>query len=293
MGKRIVLCADDFGQAPAISQGILDLIKKKRLSATTCLVTSPYWFDHSRLLLAQIKEAGSQPREFDIGLHFNLTEGFALSKMFKEQMGETFPSLPTLLRRAYLKQLTVEVIASECLAQLDHFVEALGVWPDFMDGHQHIHQFPIIREALLSVYLTHLYPHNPSAYIRFVNETTTIKECFKDLRQFKTHLKKMIIYTTGSRTFGKLLRDKNICHNPSFAGIYSFSNANNYRSWFQYFLRKVTNQGLIMCHPAYLNQGGSDKIADARYQEYLYFSSQVFLEDCRQNDVILTTFHKC
>lgn len=93
MKKRIVLCADDYGQAPAISQGILNLLDKKRLSATSCIVNSPYWEAHSQWLTQFIQQA-------DIGLHLNLTEGKPLSAEYNQHYGTDFQPLSRLLCRA-------------------------------------------------------------------------------------------------------------------------------------------------------------------------------------------------
>mgnify|MGYP000073246266 CR=1 FL=1 len=40
-------------------------------------------------------------------------------------------------------------LAREWDAQWARFCEALGRAPRFVDGHQHVHQFPVIRDALL------------------------------------------------------------------------------------------------------------------------------------------------
>ena len=35
------------------------------------------------------------------------------------------------------------------ITQWNHFIEATGKTPDFVDGHQHVHQFPVIRDVLV------------------------------------------------------------------------------------------------------------------------------------------------
>ena len=78
--KHIILCADDYGQNFAISQAIVDLFEKKRLSATSCMVTSPDWPRYSSLLIPFRDHV-------DVGLHFNLSEGFPLSDAFLRAYG--------------------------------------------------------------------------------------------------------------------------------------------------------------------------------------------------------------
>ncbi len=263
MTKRIVLCADDYGQELAISQGILDLLGQGRLSAASCLVTEPCWHEHAAWLRPFQGRA-------DIGLHFNLTEGEALSPAYRAAHGSHFFSLGTLLRMAFLRQLDRQAVVAECHAQLDRFIEGVGGLPDFIDGHQHVHQFPIIRDAFVQVYEERLRAHR--SYVRLVDHRVGMKE-----------LKKLIIRLTGTASLKQLLNKHHIPHNPSFSGVYTFAKAANYPLYFQQFIREVGDGGLIMCHPGHAPAAaGHDVIAGARYQEYLYFSSAQFLQDCAQ-----------
>ena len=63
----IVLCADDYALHPLIDQAVIQLASKERLSATSCMTTSPRWATAAhdlKLLRPQLA----------VGLHFNLTE---------------------------------------------------------------------------------------------------------------------------------------------------------------------------------------------------------------------------
>jgi predicted glycoside hydrolase/deacetylase ChbG (UPF0249 family) len=142
--KRIVLCADDYGQAPAINAGILALVARKRLSAVSCMVNTPYWNQAARELLPY-------QANLDIGLHFNLTEGAPLSAEYQAKYGDKFFGLSKTMLKAFLLQLDSRVIAAECLAQIDAFVAATGFLPHFIDGHQHVQHLPVVRRALLNV----------------------------------------------------------------------------------------------------------------------------------------------
>lgn len=275
MTKRIVLCADDYGQASPISQGILELIAKKRLSATSCMVNMPPWPIHAQALTPYQDKV-------DIGLHFNLTEGKALSREYINAYGEQFFSLATLLRKTYLRQLDSDIIAAECHAQIERFQEYLGFLPHFIDGHQHIHQFPIIRDALLRVYQQKL--SQPPAYIRLVNEGV-------ELSDYIFAPKKMIIYLSGMKSLKNLLETHRIPHNTSFSGIYNFKRAKRYKDFFPHFLQKVTQGGMIMCHPGLPSNDKADSIAEARYEEYQYLAGDQFLIDCEKEGVIISCFN--
>lgn len=274
MKKRIVLCADDYGQAPAISQGIIALLKHERLSATSCMVNSACWLEHSQWLMPYATR-------IDIGLHFNLTEGKALAKQYIAKYGENFSGLGDLMQRSCLHKLDRKAIEAEFHAQLDQFIKALGRLPDFIDGHQHVHQFPVVRDALINVYEQRLRGH--PIYIRWVN----VKLNFRDMT---TNIKKIIIKFLGTHQLKNLLDTHKIQYNQTFAGMYTFSQASQYATLFPRFLSEISDKGLIMCHPGLFSTDTADVIAKARYDEYQYFISNQFLLDCQQQGIILERF---
>ncbi len=91
--KSIVLCADDYGQASAVSRGILDLVAKERLSAVSCLVNQPHW----REMAAAIKPFNAK---VDVGLHLNFTAGVPLSTIYRDQISGQFSPLSSILIRS-------------------------------------------------------------------------------------------------------------------------------------------------------------------------------------------------
>jgi predicted glycoside hydrolase/deacetylase ChbG (UPF0249 family) len=267
--KRIILCADDYGQNPAISQAIVELLEKNRLSATSCMTTSSFWPVHAQWL-EPFKE------KVDIGLHFNLTEGDALSDSY------TMQPLSQLLIKAHLRQLNIQALQKECHAQIDQFIDVLGRAPDFIDGHQHIHQFPLIRAALLAVYEKRLRLHG--SYIR----CTSNPYVFLHLKD-AAYGKQLIIEMTGAHAFSRLVIKNAIPRNSTFSGIYHFADSPGYNHYFPRFLNRIKDGGLIMCHPGLSSpQDDTDTIALARYDEYRYFCSDQFTKDCEQHQVQLT-----
>lgn len=274
MKKQIVLCADDYGQAPAISAGIRQLLALGRLSAVSCLVNQPDW-----------EAAGTALTNYsghvDIGLHFNLTHGAPISAALRSVFGKQFPSLNRLIVRAYLHQLSQAAIESECLAQLDRFTQVMGRLPDFIDGHQHVHQFPIIRDAVIAAFKKRL--DTSRAYIRLPCEKLSWRE---DLLQ----VRKWMIRLLGQRSLKRLLGDAKIAHNTTFAGAYRFDKSADYPAIFRDFLVQVESGGLIMCHPGSANAAENDPIAAVRSDEFAYLSSNAFMQDCAAQDVKISRF---
>lgn len=275
--KRIVLCADDYGQEPAISAGIISLIKAERLTAVSCMVNTPFWNEHAAWLKPYLGQA-------DIGLHLNLSEGRPLSSQFKSSYGETFSTLPELMRRSVFRQIDYKALVSEVRAQLDAFEQALGCTPDFIDGHQHVHHFPVVREALLAVYQERFASVSQKPYVRSVDIN------LKSMGWIK-NIKKLIIYCMGVPALKRSLKAHQIPFNRSFSGIYNFDESVDYAALFPAFLRQVSDNGLIMCHPGDSQSAdSSDAIAGTRPIEQQYFLSEAFVQTLRDQQAVLSRF---
>jgi predicted glycoside hydrolase/deacetylase ChbG (UPF0249 family) len=275
MTKRIVLCADDYGQVEAVSRGILELLAAGRLTAVSCLVTHPGWEQQGEWLQPYKDQA-------DIGLHLNFTEGVPLAPLYRERMGERFMPLSGLLRRTVMRSRIIQhtAITAEINAQLDRFIAVRGCLPRFIDGHQHVHHLPIISEVLLDIYRERLKGEN--VYMRAVSQKRGLFDIFT------TGIKSTVIHYTGGADFAERLDEQKIPHNTTFAGIYSFNKARQYRDFFQHFLQESADHGLIMCHPGLLADSQADPISQARIHEYHYFKSLEFVEDCEDFGVSLT-----
>jgi hypothetical protein len=275
MTKRIVLCADDYGQAEAVSRGIIELLAARRLTAVSCLVNQPGLAGWARQLDPFQDQA-------DIGLHLNFTEGSPLSTLYRERVGGSFQPLTKVLWRSIFRvpPWPRAALTAEIHAQLDAFTEAFGRQPQFIDGHQHVHHLPGIRAALLEVYEARL--AGQSVYMRAVTQSGAIGG-----------VKSRIIELTGGKKFVRLLRKHGVKHNTSFGGIYPFAQSANYRQYFQAFIRNAENNGLIMCHPGLASQDARDPIRQAREREFNYLMSSEFLADCQAAWVELGRFDAC
>lgn len=274
--KRIILCADDYGQNPAISQAIIELIEKKRLSATSCMTNAGHWSEGAA-------ELRTVKNKVDIGVHFNFTDKSPLSLQFKKQYGNKMFPLSKLMLHSFLHQLDKSVIKAEIKAQLDSFTLAMNRLPDFIDGHQHVHHFPIIREALLEVYEEQL--RSNGSYVRCVNDPAVFFGFKKD-----AYIKRVMIQFSGAKALKEQLISRNIPFNKSFSGIYDFANSAEYKNRFPDFLAESEDGGLIMCHPGLSLNSDSDSIRKARVDEFEYFSSAKFLQDCEIHNVEIARF---
>ena len=138
----LILCADDYALSPGVMRGVLDALAKGRLNATCAMTNRPLWRQAAPELEAFADRA-------DIGLHLTLTFGAPLGPMPRLAPSGELPQLRPLLKAARAGTLPADEIRAEIARQLDAFQDAMGRAPDFIDGHQHVHILPGIRDWLL------------------------------------------------------------------------------------------------------------------------------------------------
>ncbi len=270
MNRSITICADDYAQNEAISSGILQLLKHKRINAVSCMVTSRLWPEHAQRLKAFIGKAA-------IGLHFNLSYP-AHSKM----------SLLSLLIRSHLRLLSRKAIHDALQQQITLFLKQLNRMPDFIDGHQHIQNFPVIRDELISFYQKKLTQQKQAPYIR-----CSWQKIHNNHQDYLSRLKAQCIAYSGARHFKHMLESLEIPHNTSFAGIYHFDSKKPYHKIFEQFISSLSKGGLLMCHPAQFNgwtssalQAG-DMLEIVRQREFDYLISEKMESVLRKHGLMI------
>lgn len=272
----LVLCADDFGLAADIDAGILALIEQGRLSATGCMVAGPtFAVDAARL--------ASYSDRVDIGLHFALTDLPSLGDIpCLSAPGGAPPSLDTVLRRSFMGGLDYDQIKAEIGRQVGRFREVMGRSPDFVDGHQHVHCFPGIRSALMSLFRDGTL--DPAR--------TWIRDCHENVFSILglgiSVPKALFISGLSFGLAGEAARC-GVATNNGFRGITGFTEKPAYSTLFPRFIDGVRSGALVMCHPASpdVAPDPTDPIAAARRREYAYFCGAAFPADLERAGVRL------
>jgi predicted glycoside hydrolase/deacetylase ChbG (UPF0249 family) len=172
-----------------------------------------------------------------------------------------------MLRRALLRLLKPELIAVEIARQLAAFTAAFGRPPDFVDGHQHVHLLPQVREALLRG----VKDAAPGAWLR---------QCGRMALPAQRRMgdRKALLLDALSRRFCRLTRDAGLHTNPAFAGTYAFRSRADYGALFAKFLDGMPDGGVIMCHPGIVDPELErlDPLTAAREREYAFFLDDAF-----------------
>lgn len=259
--RPFVLCADDYGLAPGVSQGILTLIRMGRVSATGCMVTMPHW----PLQAAALAEIADRA---DIGLHLTLTDQPALGRVPRLAPGGRLPPLGRLMARAAARRLDPGELAAEIGAQFEAFVAATGRLPDFVDGHQHVHQLPQIRDAVLDLFRDRL----PGAWLRLCNEPAAAIWA-RGVDRFRAG----VIAALG-RELARRAAQAAIPVNDSFRGVHDFSGRQGCGALFERFLTGPGRRVLVMCHPGHPDDAlrAVDRLTDWRGVEFAWLAGDGF-----------------
>ena len=262
--RRIWLCADDYGISTAVNMAIRDLVVRRRLNATSAMVVAPS-FHRSEAHALDVLNTGMA--RVAIGLHLTLTAPFRpLSAAYKPVREGAFLSLPATLARAFMHRLLHAALASEIAAQLRMFVHTFGRPPDFIDGHQHVHLFPQIREAVLEVAKANA----PGAWLRQCGRVPP--------RAFGLRDRKAWLLDRLSHDFRQRADALGLRTNPGFAGAYAFRDDADFPALFAGFLDQLPDGGVIMCHPGFVDAELQrlDPLTTLREREYAFLAGDAF-----------------
>ncbi|OZI69047.1 hypothetical protein CAL27_06225 [Bordetella genomosp. 1] len=237
-GRRIAVCGDDFGMNHAVDGAMLQLVDLGRMSAVSCLATGPAFAAHAAEL---------QRRDVDIGLHLNLTESLCAAD------GE-MPALRTLLVRAWRGQLEPGWVEGQIARQLDAFEAHMGRAPDYVDGHQHVHQFPGVLQPLLRQLRQRYGLYRP--WLRNTAPGLLAGVPLADAAKAR------FIGLLGSRALCAAAQTEGWRTNRRLLGVYGLEGgARAYADRLHCWLFNAADGDLLMCHPAL---PGRDPMAHAR-----------------------------
>lgn len=239
---EILVSADDYAIAPGVSAAIRDLAARGRIGGTSCMTTTPYWPEEGKSL----RGLGAG---IEVGVHLSFT-------------GAGRPSLGAFWRDCVLGRVARGDLIADIERQLDAFERVYGAPPDFIDGHQHAHQFPVARDALCDVWRRRLAGRN--AWLR-VSATP-----FDSLKG------------AALAALGVAMRrragQEGIRTNDRLTGAYDFSDTVPYDERFARFVAQARGFTVVMCHPGIVDDAlrVADALTDAREREYAFFGGDAY-----------------
>lgn len=254
-----------------------ELISAGRLTATGCMTASKFWPSEAAPLRAL---AGRS----DIGLHLTLTDHLPTGAMPRLAPEGRLPPLGRLLLAAAIRRLDSGEIEAEIERQIDRFEAEMGFAPIFVDGHQHAHQLPVVRDALLAIYERRLRRHG-----------TWLRYCVEPLggllRRRVAPLRAGIVALLGRR-FARLGRKAGIPGNTGFRGVRAFAPGEEFAALMARFLTDATDGMLVMCHPAIPDAAlaAADPVVEPRRAEYAFLRAGAFASLLDEKRVALVRF---
>jgi predicted glycoside hydrolase/deacetylase ChbG (UPF0249 family) len=260
--RSICLCVDDFGLHAGINNAALRLAAIDRVHAISCMVGAPAWKSWGRLL-GRLATDG-----LDIGLHLDLTEHPLLLR--------TNLPLRRLIVASQGRWLDREPLRAEIRAQLDDFEDRVGHAPAFIDGHQHVHQFPVIRTELLDE-LERRYP----SFRPWLRSTRLPRAGGAEPgTPWRDRIKPRVIDLLGATGLAALARQRGFALNRSLLGVYGFQGGRQrYLQRLASWLSVAGDADLLMCHPSLrVADAGAvrDPLIDAREAEFLVLGGAEF-----------------
>ena len=267
----MVLCADDFGLSSSVNKSILELSKKGRLSAVSCLMTHSSPQDQVQALL-QLKD------DLDIGLHFNLTENDP------SDHSQRYSSLGGLAVKAGFGLLSKARVKQELDNQFQKFRSVFGKAPDFIDGHMHVQQLPVVSTVLVG-------------FLKEVNFKGYVRTGQLSIGTFSSILRKLPMSVSGYLSLGlsggalaKSLQARGYRTNGELMGYYYSGTGARFEQAFQtYCSLRPTPKDIFFCHPG-SGTDATDPINKERQQVYELLNSASFEQILNSYQISLNRF---
>jgi predicted glycoside hydrolase/deacetylase ChbG (UPF0249 family) len=272
--RQLLVVADDYGIGPEVSRGILELMRAGAVTSTVLIVNTPFAEDSVR----RWKQTG---RVGEMGWHPNLTmdEPIAPRGMVSsllDRQGE-LASLGKLLARMATGLVRYGDLVRELDAQYRRFCDLVGHPPTLLNGHKHIHVFPMVSRALTDV----LERWRVRPYVRRVVEPW---RCLRDIRGAR--VKRLFLSTLG-KAAAKRQDRAGFAGNEFLAGITDprwIEDPRFYGRWLQSIPGRVVE---LAVHPGHLDEtlvnrdcSRTDGQLERRVNELRLLSQPSFPEAC-------------
>ncbi|HEY7611101.1 MAG TPA: ChbG/HpnK family deacetylase [Alphaproteobacteria bacterium] len=277
MSRPFILCADDFGLTQGVDAAILDLAGKSRLSAVSGMVTAPAW----RADAARLRGLG---KGVELGLHLTLTEFAPLTGASSLAPGGKARTQGGLLAAIVAKRLRRDDVRREIARQIEAFADGVGRRPDYVDGHHHAHQFPLVDALVVEAIAAGAPRWRP--WLRVCAEPLA------NIRRRGQGVADAFSAAYLGRRLGRKAQALAIPTNAGISGFYDVRKAAAYAALFPSFLIAMGPRHLIVCHPGHC-AGPVERARPwmaCREHEYAFLASSGFAELCARNGVRIATF---
>lgn len=201
-------------------------------------------------------------RRCDVGLHLTLTDQAPLGPLPRLAPEGRLPPLGRLIALGLARRLDRAEIAAELERQFDRFEEAWGSPPDFLDGHHHVHQLPVVREVMLDLYNRRL--RRRGAWVRYCDAP------LGDALKCSVATARTTVIALLGRGWRRLGTAAGVPGNAQFRGVRDFTETVPYATLLARWLWGGRPGLLIMCHPGLTDEvlKAADTMTTPREEEY-------------------------
>lgn len=244
--KSVIINADDVGMHPAVDDGVAALVSQGIVTAASVMALgSP-----DRNALTHMRKYGAS-----LGLHLDFTSEMAHRQQHSKR------TVAATIVEAWGGRLDPLITREAVRYQFHRYCDLTGALPDFVDGHEHVHQFPVIRDALFEV----LAEAAPGKRI-----------CIRNTSPMRWRGgKAAIIAALGASAVQRLAQRGGHHCNADFFGVYDLSsNADLPKYWRGWLSSQKVSGALAMCHPA----SAARSLEPFRLREFLFLGSPQFID---------------
>ena len=210
------------------------------------------------------------PDWVQIGMHLTLTDQPAAIESPNLAPDRRYHGLGEVTRALHFGKIPREEIYYHLSNQWDAFTINFGGAPAFIDGHHHVHQLPVVCDAVLDFVSS--IPLAKRPWIRTCWEAPT-----RLVTRRITPLKALFIGWYG-RSLRRQCQARGIRTNPGFAGVYNYDKEVKFSVLMNRFLNCAVDGTVIMCHPGLIDDQlrEADSLVELRRFEYDYLMSDAF-----------------
>lgn len=264
--KRLIVTADDFGYSKNANRAIIKCFRKGIVTSTSLLANTKYFGESIRLLKLN--------KNLDVGLHINLTEFKPLTKAETLADAEgNFIGKEKWIKE-HFRNVDENYIEEELEAQINKVISS-GLKITHINGHNHIHVFPKVIDAVLKLAKKH-----KIKYVRMPYE--------KNIRLHKKGIASVISkFLKPARS--KMLKNK-LKATDAFYGILNMHDM--HFSKLSEILSTIGNgTSELMVHPAYINKKGDVfHQSKQRENEIRLLTSKKTMQAIKNLKIMLTNF---
>jgi predicted glycoside hydrolase/deacetylase ChbG (UPF0249 family) len=251
--RPLAICIDDLGLHQGVNQAAQTLYLAGRVSSWSCLVDGP-------ALPALAQWLARHPHDT---LELNLTEDLPGAGWHRP--------LKSLLLAAYSGALNPAAsrlaLAQEITRQFDRFEQLLGRPMDFVDGHQHVHQLPVVRSLLVEELLRRTPGTMRRPWLRRCARPDALGR--ERNLAWQEKFKPWLIEQLGCTALGEEAAAAGFDQNQQLLGVRRFmSDGPAYLKQLSAWLSLAGADDVLMVHPACTLPGLDDPLIAARQVEF-------------------------